>query len=94
MIEIYNIRTLKVCISKILYTPVGNRFRLGSKFSETSIQDCRFIFLIYSGQTRFIEIGFNSNSVYKVLCFIFRQTDINKFLINTLEYFKNVRDFK
>lgn len=91
MAEVYNIRTLKVCISKVLYTPCGNRFRLQSKFSSTSIQNCRYIFLLYSGQIRFIEIGFNNHSVYKMLRYLFRQTDINLLITNLMELITNAR---
>lgn len=92
--ELYNIRSLKVQITKVLYTPGGNRFRLGQNYVETSIQDCRYIFLIYSGKIRFIELGFNEPSVYKMLRFIFKQKEINKIVISIMEFFSNVRDNK
>lgn len=83
--EIYNIRAIKVAITKVLYTPSGNRFRLNNTFNETSVQDCRFIFLIYSGRQRFIEVGFNDYSVYKMLRFIFKIKDINQMIIKLTE---------
>lgn len=80
--EVYNIRDIKLLITKVLYTPAGCKFRIGSKFAETSIQDSRFIFLIYSGKQRFIEIGFDSIGVYKGLRFLFREKSINNIILN------------
>ena len=45
--EFYNICSLRVAITKVLYTSGGNRFRLHSAFYDTSIQDCKYIFLLY-----------------------------------------------
>ena len=90
MSELYNIRDIKVVITKVLYTPGLNRFRLGSNFVTTSVQDSRYVFCIYSGKQRFIEIGFNDQSVYKLLRYIFKQTNINKMIINIVEFFQNV----
>lgn len=89
MAEIYNIRSIKVAITKVLYTPVGNRFRLGSNFLDTSIQESRYIFVIYSGKLRFIELGFNDTSVYKMLRYIFYEKEINKLILNIMEFFNN-----
>lgn len=89
MCEIYNIRSLKVAITKILYTPGENRFRLHNEFVTTSVQNSRFIFVIYSGKTRFIELGFDDPSVYKMLRFIFYQKEINKLIVNIVEFFNN-----
>ena len=89
--EFYNIRSLKIQITKVLYTPGGNRFRLGSDFVETSIQDCKYVLLLYSGRIRFIELGFNEPSVYKILRFIFKQKEINKIVLNIMEFFTSVR---
>lgn len=91
MAEIYNIRDIKVLITKTLYTPTGNRLRLGSSFVSTSIQDSKYIFLIYSGKQRFIEIGFDDIGVYKALRFIFKITNINKFILKILEFFNAIR---
>ena len=51
MAEIYNIRDIKIAITKVLYTPAGNRFRLHNSFVATSIQDSRYIFIIRKSQT-------------------------------------------
>lgn len=91
MSEIYNIRSLKVAITKVLYTPGENRFRLHNDFVSTSVQDCKYIFVLYSGRQRFIEIGFNNPSVYKMLRFIFYEKSINKWIINLIEV---VNDFR
>lgn len=88
--EIYNIRDLKILVTKLLYTPSGSRFRIQSKFADSSIQDCRFIFLIYSGKQRFIEVGFNSIGVYKGLRFLFKQSSVNKLILNLVEFIDNV----
>lgn len=90
MAEIYNIRDIKVTITKVLYTPgSSNRFRLHNEFVSTSVQNSRFIFVIYSGKQRFIEIGFDDPSVYKMLRFIFYQKNINKLILNIMEFFTN-----
>lgn len=89
--EVYNIRSLKVAITKVLTTPTGNRFRLNSTFNETSIQDCRYIFLIYSGKQRFIEVGFDNHSVYKMLRYLFYIKDLNKLIINFVDFINGIR---
>lgn len=91
MAEIYNIRDIKIAITKILYTPVGNRFRLHNSFASTSIQDSKYIFLIYSGRQRFIEVGFNDPSVYKILRFFFYQKSINNIIIKISEFCNAIR---
>lgn len=80
--EIYNVRELKILITPVLYTPHGATFRIGSKYQDTSIQDSRYLFLIYSGKQRFVEIGFDSTTVCKGLRFLFKQTSINKMILN------------
>lgn len=94
MPEIYNIRDLKICITKVLYTPAGSRFRLQSKFVDSSVQDCRYIFVLYSGKQRFIEIGFNETSVYKILRFLFKEKNLNKLILNIMEYINGIRTYK
>lgn len=89
--ELYNIRDLKVIISKVITTVSGNSFRHNNTFQSTSIQDSRFIFLLYSNRTRFIEIGFNSIAVYKILRFIFREKSINKLILKVIEYADTIR---
>lgn len=89
MAEIYNIRDIKIAITKVLYTPCGNRFRLHNEFVSTSVQDSKYIFIIYSGKQRFIEVGFDDPSVYKMLRFIFYQKNINKLIQNIMEFFSN-----
>lgn len=91
MTEIYNIRNLKIAITKVLYTPGGSRFRLQNYFSETSIQESKYILLLYSGKQRFIEIGFNDQRVYKILRFIFHENSINKCIINLIEVINDFR---
>lgn len=91
MAEIYNIRDIKIAITKVLYTPSGNRFRLHNEFVSTSVQDCRYIFVIYSGKQRFIEVGFNDQSVYKILRFFFYQKTINKLILNIIEVCNGIR---
>lgn len=90
MAEIYNIRDIKVTITKVLYTPgTYNRFRLHNEFVTTSVQNSRYIFVIYSGKQRFIEVGFDEPSVYKLLRYIFYQNNINKLILNIMEFFNN-----
>ncbi len=84
--ELYNIRSLKIHIGQVITTPCGNRFRLSSKFLDTSIQDCKYICLIYSGKQRFVEIGFNHTGVYKVLKTVLKLKDINKIIIKIQEF--------
>lgn len=91
MAEIYNIRDIKIAITKVLYTPGGNRFRLHNSFVATSIQDSRYIFLIYSGKQRFIEIGFDDPSVYKILRFFFKNKTINNIIMNITEFSNVIR---
>jgi hypothetical protein len=91
MAEIYNIRDIKIAITKVLYTPAGNRFRLHNSFVATSIQDSRFIFIIYSGKQRFIEIGFDDASVYKILRFFFKNKTINNIIMNITEFSNVIR---
>lgn len=91
MAEIYNIRSVKVAITKVLYTLGENRFRLGNNFVSTSVSESRYIFCLYSGKTRFIELGFNDHSVYKILRFIFKEKEINKLIINIMEFFNGIR---
>ena len=43
MAEIYIVRDIKIAITSVLYTPLGNRFRLGSNFASTSIQNEKYI---------------------------------------------------
>lgn len=90
--ELYNIRELKVIISKVISTVSGNSFRHQNTFQPTSIQDCRYIFLLYSNRTRFIEIGFNSIAVYKILRFIFQEKSINKLILRIIEYANVIRN--
>lgn len=91
MAEIYNIRDIKIVITKVLYTPSGNRFRLHNEFVSTSVQECRYIFVIYSGKQRFIEVGFNDQSVYKILRFFFKNKTVNKIIINISEFSNVIR---
>lgn len=91
MAEIYNIRDIKIAITKVLYTPGGSRFRLHNEFCQTSIQDSRYIFLIYSGRQRFIEVGFNDPSVYKILRFFFKNKTVNNIIINISEFCSVIR---
>lgn len=88
--ELYNIRSLKIHIGQVITTPCGNRFRLGSKFLDTSIQDCKYICLIYSGKQRFVEIGFNHTGVYKVLKTVLKLKDINKIVIKIQEFINGI----
>lgn len=85
MTEIYNIRDLRIVVSKVLYTPSGSRVRLHNNFVEINVQDAKYIVLLYSGKQRFIEIGFDNPGVYKFLRFIFSETSINKCIINLIE---------
>ena len=89
--EFYNICCLRVAITKILYTPGQNRFRLHSAFYETSVQHCKYLFLIYCRRQRFVEIGFDNPGVYKFLRFIFREKEINKLLIKLTEIINGIR---
>ena len=89
--EFYNICSLRVAITKVLYTSGGNRFRLHSAFYDTSIQDCKYIFLLYCRRQRFVEIGFNDPGVYKFLRFLFREKEINKLLIKLTEIINGIR---
>lgn len=91
MVEIYNIRSVRVAITKVLYTLGENRFRLGSNFVSTSVQNSRYIFCLYSGKTRFIEVGFDDPSVYKMLRYIFKIKEINKLIIKIVEFFDVIR---
>lgn len=91
MAEIYNIRDIKIAITKVLYTPAGNRFRLHNDFVSTSVQDSKFIFVIYSGKQRFIEVGFSDPSVYKMLRFLFRNKTVNNIIINISEFCNVIR---
>lgn len=88
--ELYNIRSLKIHIGQVITTPCGNRFRLSSKFLDTSIQDCKYICLIYSGKQRFVEIGFNHTGVYKVLKTVLKLKDINKIVIKIQEFISGI----
>lgn len=88
--ELYNIRSLKIHIGQVIATPCGNRFRLSSKFLDTSIQDCKYICLIYSGKQRFVEIGFNHTGVYKVLKTVLKLKDINKIVIKIQEFINGI----
>lgn len=88
--ELYNIRSLKIHIGQVITTPCGNRFRLSSKFLDTSIQDCKYICLIYSGKQRFVEIGFNHTGVYKVLKTVLKLKDINKIIIKIQEFINGI----
>lgn len=89
--EFYNICSLRVAITKVLYTPGQNRFRLHSAFYDTSVQNCKYLFLIYCRRQRFVEIGFNDPGVYKFLRFIFREKEINKLLIKLTEIINGLR---
>lgn len=91
MAEIYIVRDIKVAITSVLYTPLGNRFRLGSNFVSTSIQNEKYILCIYSGKQRFIEIGFSDRSVYKMLRFIFKLTNLSKIIIKIMEFCNAIR---
>lgn len=91
MAEIYNIRDIKVAITKILYTPNGNRFRLYNNFVPTSIQECKYVFVIYSGLQRFIEVGFSDPGVYKFLRFMFKIKSINQMILKVMEFFNAIR---
>lgn len=88
--ELYNIRSLKIHIGQVITTPCGNRFRLSSKFLDTSIQDCKYICLIYSGKQRFVEIGFSHTGVYKVLKTVLKLKDINKIIIKIQEFINGI----
>lgn len=88
--EIYNIRSLKIHIGQVIFTPCGNRFRLSSKFLDTSIQDCKYICLIYSGKQRFVEVGFNHTGVYKVLKTVFKLKDISTIVIRIQEFLNGI----
>lgn len=91
MAEIYIIRDIKVAITSVLYTPLGNRFRLGSNFVSTSIQNEKYILCIYSGKQRFIEIGFSDRSVYKILRFIFKLSNISKIITRIMDFCNAIR---
>lgn len=85
--ELYNIRDLKFHTSQVIPYPGNlNKFRLQSKFADTSIQDSKYIFLIYSGKQRFIELGYNHTGVYKILRTIMRvDKSINGLIIKAHE---------
>ena len=89
--EFYNICCLRVAITKILYTPGQNRFRLHSAFYETSVQHCKYLFLIYCRRQRFVEIGFDNPGVYKFLRFIFREKEINNLILKLTELINGIR---
>lgn len=89
--EFYNICSLRVAITKVLYTPGQNRFRLHSAFYETSVQNSKYLFLIYCRRQRFVEIGFDNPGVYKFLRFIFREPEINKLIIKLTEIIDGLR---
>lgn len=89
--EFYNICSLRVAITKILYTPGQNRFRLHSAFYETSVQHCKYLFLIYCRRQRFVEIGFDNPGVYKFLRFIFREKEINNLILKLTELINGIR---
>ena len=89
--EFYNICSLRAAITKILYTPGQNRFRLHSAFYETSVQHCKYLFLIYCRRQRFVEIGFDNPGVYKFLRFIFREKEINNLILKLTELINGIR---
>jgi len=89
--EFYNICSLRVAITKVLYTSGVNRFRLHSAYYDTSIQNEKYIFLIYCRKQRFVEIGFSDPGVYKFLRFIFREKEINKLIIKMTEIINGIR---
>lgn len=89
--EFYNICSLRVAITKVLYTPGQNRFRLHSAFYETSVQHCKYLFLIYCRRQRFVEIGFDNPGVYKFLRFIFREKEINNIIFKITELINGIR---
>lgn len=89
--ELYNIRDLKLCIKEILYTPTGSRCRLHNNFIDLNVYQSKYVFLIYSGKTRFIEIGFNNTNVYKALRYIFKDLSINEVILKVIENVKVIR---
>lgn len=88
--ELYNIRDLKVFVGQVIHTPFGLKGRLRNKYIELNCQTSKYFFLIYSGKTKYIEIGFNNIGVYKVLRIIFNETSINKIIMKVLEYAKAI----
>ena len=84
--EIYNIRDLKILVAPIVYTPAGSKGRLHNKFIDSNCLDSKFLFLIYSGRTKYIEVGFNNQSVYKVLRVIFKQDSVNNLIMKVIDY--------
>lgn len=91
MNEIYNIRDLKLCIKEVMYTPTGARCRLHNSFIDLNVYQSKYVFLIYSGRTKFIELGFNDASVYKVLRWIFKDKSINDIILKLGEYVQAIR---
>lgn len=89
--ELYNVRDLKVVISKVLYTPTGCRCRYINNYLNLSIQSSKYVFIIFSGKQRFIEIGFDNTGVYKALRYIFKQVSINQTIIRLIEYVEATR---
>ena len=84
--EIYNIRDIKILVAPIIYTPAGSKGRLHNNFISSNCIESKYLFLIYSGKTKYIEIGFNNLGVYKVLRIIFKQQSVNKIIMKFIEY--------
>lgn len=88
--ELYNIRDLKVFVGQVIHTPFGLKGRLRNKYVELNCQTSKYFFLIYSGKTKYLEIGFNNIGVYKVLRIIFNETSVNRIIMRVLEYAKAI----
>lgn len=90
--ELYNIRDLKAFVGQVIHTPFGLKGRLRNKYVELNVQTSKYFFLIYSGKTKYIEIGFNNIGVYKVLRIIFNETSVNQIIMKVLEYGKAINE--
>ena len=90
--ELYNVKQLKCCIAQVLYTPAGSRCRHHSSFIELNVFESRYVFILYSGKQRFIEIGFNDTSVYKILrFFLSKYKSINDLILRIVKYAEVIR---
>jgi len=90
--ELYNVRDLKLCIKQVLYTPSGSKCRLHNNFINLNLIESKYVFLIYSGKTRFIEIGFNNIALYNLLRYIFKNASINQIILKVIKYAEVIRE--
>lgn len=92
--EIYSIKNINVLVNRVITSDHGNYTLLYNKYQEVNTINNKYVAIIYSGKIKFLEVGFSSYPVYKILRYLFSRTNdisINKKIIKLINYLEVMR---